>query len=104
MLIRWKPPRDACTSAIICVSALEKAGPCMAESDHKSTLHELLQSRGQVPAEYRVAGESGPDHQKIFKIEVWVNGSRVASAEGGTKKEAEQRAARKALKLLELAK
>jgi len=84
--------------------ALEEAGERMAESDRKSALQELLQSRGQVPAEYRVVGESGPDHQKIFKIEVWVNGSRVASAEGGTKKEAEQRAARKALKLLELAK
>ena len=84
--------------------ALEEAGERMAESDRKSALQELLQSRGQVPAEYRVVGESGPDHQKIFKIEVWVNGSRVASAEGGTKKEAEQRAARKALTLLELAK
>ena len=84
--------------------ALEEAGERMAESDRKSALQELLQSRGQVPAEYRVVVESGPDHQKIFKIEVWVNGSRVASAEGGTKKEAEQRAARKALTLLELAK
>jgi ribonuclease-3 len=84
--------------------ALEEAGERMAESDRKSALQELLQSRGQVPAEYRVVGESGPDHQKIFKIEVWVNGSRVASAEGGTKKEAEQRAARKALSVLELAK
>jgi len=84
--------------------ALEEAGSRMAESDRKSALQELLQSRGQVPAEYRVVSESGPDHQKIFKIEVWVNGSRVASAEGGTKKEAEQRAARKALTLLELAK
>jgi len=83
---------------------LEEAGSRMAESDRKSALQELLQSRGQVPAEYRVVSESGPDHQKIFKIEVWVNGSRVASAEGGTKKEAEQRAARKALTLLELAK
>ena len=84
--------------------ALEEAGERMAESDRKSALQELLQSRGQVPAEYRVVGESGPDHQKIFQIEVWVNGSRLAAAEGGTKKEAEQRAARKALALLELAK
>jgi ribonuclease III len=83
--------------------ALEKDGEHMAESDRKSALQELLQSRGQVPAEYRVAGESGPDHQKTFEIEVWVDGSRIASAEGSTKKEAEQRAARKALTLLELA-
>jgi ribonuclease-3 len=84
--------------------AFEEAGERMAESDRKSALQELLQSRGQLPAEYRVVGQSGPDHQKIFRIEVWVNGSRLASAEGGTKKEAEQRAARKAVVLLELAK
>jgi ribonuclease-3 len=84
--------------------AFEEAGERMAESDRKSALQELLQSRGQLPAEYRVVGQSGPDHQKIFRIEVWVNGSRLASAEGGTKKEAEQHAARKALVLLELAK
>jgi ribonuclease-3 len=78
-------------------------GERMAESDRKSALQELLQSRGQVPAEYRVVAETGPDHQKIFEIEVWINGSRLASAEAGTKKEAEQRAARKALALLELA-
>jgi ribonuclease III len=75
----------------------------MDESDRKSALQELLQSRGQTPAEYRVARESGPDHQKTFEIEVWVNGSRLASAAGSTKKEAEQRAARKALARLELA-
>src|ERR1700722_7819846 len=84
--------------------ALEEAGERLAEPNRKSALQQLLQSRGQVPAAYRLVGESGPDHQKIFRIEVWVNGSRVASAEGGTKKEAEQRAARKALKLLEVAK
>ena len=50
-----------------------------------------------------MVAETGPDHQKTFEIEVWIDGARVAGAEGGTKKEAEQRAARKALALLELA-
>src|SRR6202035_883861 len=80
--------------------AFEEAGERMAESDRKSALQELLQSRGQLPAEYRVVGQSGPHHQKTFRIKVWVNGSRLASAEGSTKKEAEQHAARKALVLL----
>jgi ribonuclease-3 len=83
--------------------AFEEAGERMAESDRKSALQELLQSRGQVPAEYRVIAETGPDHQKVFEIEVWIDGARVTSAAGSTKKEAEQRAARKALALLELA-
>ena len=83
--------------------ALDGGDERIDESDRKSALQELLQARGQTPAEYRVAGESGPDHQKTFQIEVWVDGERLASAEGSTKKEAEQRAARKALALLELA-
>ncbi|HEX4544546.1 MAG TPA: ribonuclease III, partial [Candidatus Acidoferrum sp.] len=81
--------------------ALEERGERIAESDRKSALQEYLQGRGQPPAEYRLAGESGPDHQKLFQIEVWINGERMAMGEGSTKKEAEQRAARRALEKLE---
>jgi len=83
--------------------ALEERGERIAESDRKSALQEFLQGRGQPPAEYRLAGESGPDHQKVFQIEVWVNGECLATGEGSTKKEAEQRAARTALDQLEQA-
>jgi ribonuclease III len=80
--------------------ALEERGERISESDRKSALQEFLQGRGQPPAEYRLAGESGPDHQKLFQIEVWVNGECMATGEGSTKKEAEQRAARRALEQL----
>jgi ribonuclease-3 len=83
--------------------ALEERGERISESDRKSALQEFLQGRGQPPAEYRLAGESGPDHQKMFQIEVWVNGECLASGLGSTKKEAEQKAARSALERLELA-
>lgn len=83
--------------------ALEERGERIAESDRKSALQEFLQARGQPPAEYRMAGESGPDHQKVFQIEVWVGGECLARGKGNTKKEAEQRAARSALKQLEQA-
>jgi ribonuclease III len=83
--------------------ALEERGDRISESDRKSALQELLQGRGRAPAEYRVAGESGPDHQKVFQIEVWIDGECMATGEGGTKKEAEQRAARSALEILERA-
>jgi ribonuclease-3 len=83
--------------------ALEERGERISESDRKSALQEFLQGRGQPPAEYRLAGESGPDHQKLFTIEVWVNGECMAKGEGSTKKEAEQRAARSALEQLEQA-
>jgi ribonuclease-3 len=81
--------------------ALEERGERIAESDRKSALQEFLQGRGEPPAEYRLAGESGPDHQKVFQIEVWINGQRLAQGEGSTKKEAEQHAARRALEQLE---
>src|SRR6202011_6292502 len=81
--------------------AVEERGERIAESDRKSALQVFLQCRGQPPAEYRVASETGPDHQKMFQIEVWAGGACLASAEGSTKKEAEQRAARSALERLE---
>jgi len=86
---------------ILFQQALEERGERISESDRKSALQEYLQARGEPPAEYRLAGESGPDHQKVFQIEVWVNQECLARGEGSTKKEAEQRAASSALQLLE---
>ncbi len=83
--------------------ALEERGESISESDRKSALQELLQGQGRAPAEYRVAGESGPDHQKVFQIEVWIDGAYIATGEGSSKKEAEQRAARSAMEQLERA-
>lgn len=81
--------------------ALGERGDSIAEPDRKSALQEFLQGRGQPPAEYRIAGATGPDHQKTFLVEVMVNGACMASAEGSTKKEAEQKAARTALERLD---
>lgn len=75
----------------------------IADSDRKSALQEFLQGRGQTPAEYRLAREEGPDHQKVFHVEVWSQGERLATGEGNTKKEAEQKAARSALERLQQA-
>jgi len=79
------------------------SGERISESDRKSALQEFLQARGEQPAEYRLAGETGPDHQKTFRVEVWVKGECMSSAQGTTKKEAEQKAARSALEKLQLA-
>ena len=73
----------------------------LAESDFKSGLQEFLQGRGQPPADYRVVAESGPDHRKVFSVEVWMEGRRLADGEGLSKKEAEQEAARRALEQLQ---
>jgi ribonuclease III len=68
--------------------------------DHKSTLQEWLQSRDLPLPEYRLAGSLGPDHRKLFEIDVFVRGERVASGTGPSKKEAEQEAARATLENL----
>jgi ribonuclease-3 len=80
--------------------ALEGGGAHIADSDGKSALQELLQGRGRPPAEYRLAREEGPDHQKSFHVEVWSLGECLATGGGSTKKEAEQKAARGALERL----
>jgi len=68
--------------------------------DYKSALQELLQSRGLPLPDYRLVGTAGPDHRKLFEIEVGVRGEPLASATGASKKEAEQDAARAALEKL----
>jgi len=68
--------------------------------DYKSALQELLQSRDLPLPEYRLVGTLGPDHRKLFEIEVVVRGERLASATGPSKKEAEQEAARLAMEKL----
>jgi ribonuclease III len=82
-------------------SALEERGSSLFETDRKSALQEFLQGRGKPPAEYRLAAARGPDHHKTFQVEVWVDGACMASGQGSTKKEAEQRAAGTALERLE---
>ena len=65
--------------------------------DFKSALQERLQALGRPLPEYRIAAEEGPDHRKIFTIDVVVSGEVLATASGKAKKEAEQEAARLAL-------
>jgi ribonuclease-3 len=73
--------------------------------DHKSALQERLQSTGAGQPHYALTAQSGPDHQKRFRIEVRVidkegGFTALAEAEGTTKKEAQQEAARLAFQRL----
>lgn len=68
--------------------------------DYKSVLQEQLQGLGRPLPLYRVAGEIGPDHRKLFRVEVVVGTDVVAEGSGRTKKEAEQEAAKSALTTL----
>src|SRR4051812_14189443 len=75
-------------------ASLEDARTGAAGQDYKSALQELVQSRNQPLPEYRLTGTLGPDHRKLFQVEVVLNGEAVADATGTSKKEAEQEAAR----------
>lgn len=65
--------------------------------DAKSLLQEYVQSQGLPAPHYEVVEETGPDHDKIFTIEVVVNGKSQARGVGRNKSEAAQVAAKKAL-------
>src|ERR1700728_1346614 len=73
--------------------------------DHKSALQEYLQATGAGQPQYVLTDQSGPDHQKRFRVEVRIEdkqgGSRaLAESEGTTKKQAQQDAARLAFQRL----
>ncbi len=70
------------------------------ETDFKSRLQELMQKKYKVPPNYFVIKEEGPDHAKIFTLEVRMNKKILGQGEGRSKKEAEQMAAKEALKKL----
>lgn len=59
--------------------------------DYKTRLQELLAQQGLQP-HYELT-ESGPDHAKVFTAELWVNGDKIATGTGTSKKRAEQAAA-----------
>ncbi len=68
--------------------------------DRKTALQELVQKKSNQVLEYRLVGESGPDHAKTFTVMVVLNGKPVSKGEGKSKKDAEQDAARHAIEVL----
>ncbi|MBS0166614.1 MAG: ribonuclease III [Nitrospira sp.] len=69
--------------------------------DYKTRFQEWCQKRYEMLPQYLVVGETGPDHQKLFEVEVQVNHRVVGIGRGNSKKEAEQEAARRALEEME---
>ena len=68
--------------------------------DYKTTLQEIVQKNPGEKLEYVLTGESGPDHNKEFIVEVHLNSNVIGEGRGGSKKEAEQMAAKEALALM----
>jgi len=78
----------------------DRAAEASFTEDWKSALQEWLQKEGRGLPSYRLASAEGPDHRKRFDVEVVIGGEPCGRAAGGSKKEAEQQAAREALRKL----
>ncbi|MBQ6625291.1 MAG: ribonuclease III, partial [Clostridia bacterium] len=71
-------------------------------TDYKTTLQEVIQKNPEEVLEYITVGETGPDHNKCFEVEVHLNSNVIGRGKGRSKKNAEQEAAREALELMGL--
>ena len=69
-------------------------------ADYKTALQELIQQKKNQVLSYALVGESGPDHDKRFEVEVSLNGRVIGTGSGSSKKRAEQMAAQSALENL----
>ena len=68
--------------------------------DYKTALQELVQQKKNQVLSYALVGQSGPDHDKQFDVEVSLNGTVMGSGSGRSKKRAEQMAAKSAMEKL----
>ena len=68
--------------------------------DYKTAFQELVQRKKDQQIHYELTGESGPDHDKHFEVEVLLNGKAVGRGVGSSKKRAEQAAAEAAIEQL----
>lgn len=71
----------------------------LSDTDFKSKLLKYSQKKN-INMEYKVEKQEGPDHKKEFLIAIYFNKNKIAEAGGSSKKEAEQKAAKKAYKIV----
>lgn len=99
----WEPAKAFILRAIVEpeLAHMKLETSSMPVMDFKSALQERLQANGQRQPVYALVKEEGPEHKKMFTVEVQLDnpesGAFVARAEGTTKKQAEQEAARQLL-------
>ena len=79
---------------------LDKEEEKSASRDYKTALQELVQRESGRVLGYKLIGAQGPDHAKIFSVEVDLNGVPIGQGQGRSKKEAEQNAAKAAIEKL----
>lgn len=69
-------------------------------SDYKTALQEIIQQNKEEKIEYVLVSESGPDHDKLFEVEILLNSNVIGNGKGKSKKQAEQDAAKEAMRLM----
>ena len=84
-------------AAALCARALNNFAAPPREKNWKSLLQEKTQRHGGCTPEYRIVSQEGPAHARVFTAEVLLRGVVAGSGTGGTKKQAEQEAARAAM-------
>ncbi len=87
---------------IIQTYILDKEQEKSVDRDYKTALQELVQRHPGQAVSYRLIDETGPDHARIFVMEVSVGGEPVGVGRGRSKKEAEQMSARAALEKIDM--
>ncbi len=68
--------------------------------DYKTVLQEIIQRNPEEAVTYVLVDQTGPDHDKIFTVEVMLNSNAIGKGSGKSKKQAEQMAAKQALELM----
>ena len=85
-------------SFVLC--ELENKKTVKAVKDYKTALQEIIQRNPEEMISYVLINESGPDHDKLFEVEVHLNSNVIGKGTGKSKKLAEEEAAKQALSLM----
>jgi ribonuclease-3 len=95
-----EPARAFILRHVLTGPAVGAGGDLTERPDYKTTLQELARARKLPMPRYEVVSEAGPEHSKIFTVQVAVGPEFLAQGEGSTKKSASQRAARRVFEAL----
>jgi len=79
------------------IKILKEVGGVGFVKDYKTRLQEIAQGRFKIMPKYKIANSTGPDHKKIFEVNLYIKDELVGIGKGASKKAAEQDAARQAL-------
>ena len=81
-------------------ATLDEGVEAFEKGDYKTALQEITQAKFASIPEYKIEGSYGPDHKKEFEVSIWIDGVNYGSANGKSKKLAQQAVAKIAIEKL----